>query len=198
LRRNVATATQPRSTSPHLPQLSLAFLRNTGRNTATAAPIPRCADRTKAIIPMRTPNVSTSTKNLVETVAANDSFKTFGKALEASGLHDTLKGAGPYTVFAPTDAAFEQLPAGRLDTLLQPENKAELASILNFHVVSGRRAITDISKWNTAKTLNGQSCAIKFDGTQMNFGGAQVTSQDIDSSNGVLHGIDKVNLPSVQ
>ena len=142
--------------------------------------------------------IPSSTKNLVETVAANDSFKTFGKALEASGLHDTLKGAGPYTVFAPTDAAFEQLPAGRLDTLLKPENKEELASILNFHVVSGRRAVADIGKWNNAKTLNGQSCAIKLDGAKMNFGGAQVTSQDIESSNGLLHGIDKVNMPTVQ
>ena len=146
---------------------------------------------------MGNPIISTS-KNLVETVAANDSFKTFGKALEASGLTDTLKGAGPYTVFAPTDAAFEQLPAGRLDTLLQPENKAELASILNFHVVAGRRAVTDISKWNNAKTLNGQSAAITLDGAQMSFGGAQVTAQDIDSSNGILHGIDKVNIPTVQ
>jgi uncharacterized surface protein with fasciclin (FAS1) repeats len=144
---------------------------------------------------MRTPNVSSSTKNIVETVAANDSFKTFGKALEASGLGDTLKGAGPYTVFAPTDAAFEQLPAGRLDALMLPENKTELASILNYHVVSGRRVVADIGKWNTAKTLNGQSAAIKLDGTKMSIGGAQVTVPDIDSSNGILHGIDKVNLP---
>jgi uncharacterized surface protein with fasciclin (FAS1) repeats len=94
-------------------------------------------------IQTQTPNA----QNLVDTVAANGSFKTFGKALEQAGMTDTLRGAGPFTVFAPTDAAFEKLPAGRLETLFKPENKEELRALLNYHVVSGRKLAADVGKW---------------------------------------------------
>jgi len=85
-----------------------------------------------------------NSKNLVDTAAANGSFKTFGKALDRAGMTETLRGAGPFTVFAPTDAAFEKLPAGKLESLFKPENKEELVSLLNYHVVSGRKTTADV------------------------------------------------------
>lgn len=139
-----------------------------------------------------------NSSNLVDTAAANGSFKTFGKALESAGLGDTLRGAGPFTVFAPTDAAFDKLPAGRLDTLLKPENKEELVSLLNYHVINGRRMVADIGKWDNARTVNGQPAPITMSDGQIRIDGAKVTSADIGSSNGVLHGIDKVNIPTKQ
>ncbi len=138
----------------------------------------------------------TATRNLLDTAAANGSFKSFGKAVAQAGLTDTLRGPGPFTVFAPTDAAFEKLPAGRFDSLMKDENKQELASILNYHVLTGRKSAADIGKWDAARTVNGQSAPIKLTGTQVSIDGAQVTSADIASSNGVIHGIDKVNMPN--
>ena len=136
-----------------------------------------------------------STGNLLDTCAADGSFKTFGLAVEKAGLADTLRGPGPFTLFAPTDAAFEQLPAGRLDTLFKPENKAELASILNYHVITGRKSAGDIGKWDNARTVHGQQAPIKSTDGKWTIDGAKVTSADIASSNGVIHGIDKVNMP---
>ncbi|QSX74444.1 fasciclin domain-containing protein [Lysobacter arenosi] len=141
---------------------------------------------------------NTSTKNLVDTAAANGSFKTFGKAIERAGMSDTLRGVGPFTVFAPTDAAFDKLPAGKLENLFKPENKEELVSILNYHVVSGRKTMADIGKSETAKTVNGQSAPIMLTNDRVSIDGARVTSADIGSSNGVIHGIDKVNIPTKQ
>lgn len=143
-------------------------------------------------------DTNTHSKNLVDTAAANGSFKTFGKAVERAGMGDTLRGAGPFTVFAPTDAAFDKLPAGKLEDLFKPENKEELVSLLNYHVVNGRRLSKDIGKWEAARTVNGQSAPIKLAGDQISIDGALVTSADIDSSNGVIHGIDKVNIPTRQ
>jgi uncharacterized surface protein with fasciclin (FAS1) repeats len=136
-------------------------------------------------------------KNLVDTAAANGSFGTFAKAVELAGLSETLRGTGPFTVFAPTDAAFAKLPAGKLDTLMKPENKDELASILKYHVVSGRKSAADIGKWESAKTVNGQSAPIKMTEGKFTIDGANVTTSDINASNGLIHGIDKVNLPTV-
>jgi uncharacterized surface protein with fasciclin (FAS1) repeats len=137
-----------------------------------------------------------SNKNILDTAAAKGSFKTFGKAIERAGLADTLRGTGPFTVFAPTDAAFEKLPAGRLEVLFKPENKQELVSLLNYHVVSGRKSMADVGKWEAAKTVNGQSAPIKMAGGKVSIDGAQITSADIGTSNGVIHGIDKVNIPT--
>jgi len=147
---------------------------------------------------MNTINNSPTNKNLVDTAAANGSFKTFGKAIDRAGMADTLRGAGPFTVFAPTDAAFEKLPAGKLDNLFKPENKEELVSLLNYHVVSGRKTVADVGKWDAARTVNGQSAPIVFANDQVSIDGALVTSADIGSSNGVIHGIDKVNIPTKQ
>jgi uncharacterized surface protein with fasciclin (FAS1) repeats len=142
----------------------------------------------------RTPTASG--KNVVDTAAANGSFKTFGNALRRSGLADTLKGDGPFTLFAPTDAAFEKLPAGLLDNWLKPENKDELVDVMNYHVLAGQSSAADIGKLAKAKTLQGQSAPIAVSGSKVSVDGACITSPDIASSNGVLHGIDKVNLPA--
>ncbi|WP_310062224.1 fasciclin domain-containing protein [Lysobacter niastensis] len=147
---------------------------------------------------MNTVTNTPSTKNLVDTAAANGSFKTFGKAIDRAGMSETLRGTGPFTIFAPTDAAFDKLPAGKLENLFKPENKEELVSLLNYHVVSGRKLVADIGKWDTAKTVNGQSAPIKMTDDKVSIDGALVTSADIASSNGVIHGIDKVNVPTKQ
>ncbi|MFC3815192.1 fasciclin domain-containing protein [Lysobacter sp. GCM10012299] len=147
---------------------------------------------------MNTVNNTPNSKNLVDTAAANGSFKTFGQAIDRAGMSDTLRGVGPFTIFAPTDAAFEKLPAGRLENLFKPENKQELVSLLNYHVVSGRKMVADIGKWESAKTVNGQSAPIRMTDDQVSIDGANVTSADIGSSNGVIHGIDKVNVPTKQ
>lgn len=137
-------------------------------------------------------------KNILETAAAKGSFKTFGRAVERAGLSETLRGTGPFTVFAPTDAAFDKLPAGRLEILFKPENKEELVSLLNYHVVAGRKSMADVGKWEAARMVNGQSAPIKTAGDKVTIDGAQISSADIESSNGVLHGIDKVNIPTKQ
>lgn len=137
-----------------------------------------------------------ATMNLIDTAAANGSFKTFGKAIEQAGLADSLRATGPFTVFAPTDAAFAKLPAGKLDSLMKPENKDELAGILNYHVVKGSQSAATIGKWDSARTLQGQSAPIKMADGKCCVDGATVTQADIISSNGVIHAIDKVNLPT--
>lgn len=137
-----------------------------------------------------------NSKNIVDTAAADGSFKTFGKAIEYAGLTETLRGAGPFTIFAPTDAAFDKLPPGALEELFKPENKQELVSVLNYHVVNGRKHVADIGKWEAARTIGGQQAPVKLTDDKVTIDGAQVTSADIDSSNGVIHGIDKVNMPA--
>jgi uncharacterized surface protein with fasciclin (FAS1) repeats len=137
-----------------------------------------------------------NTKNLVDTAAANGSFKTFGKAIERAGMGDILRGVGPFTIFAPTDAAFENLPNGKLESLFKDENKDELISLLNYHIVSGRKVIADVGKWEAARTVNGQSAPITMTKDKVSIDGALVTSADLGSSNGILHGIDKVNIPT--
>ena len=133
-------------------------------------------------------------KDIVDTAVNAGSFKTLAAALQAAGLVDTLKGKGPFTVFAPTDEAFAKLPAGTVETLLKPENKAKLAGILTYHVVSGNVKAADVVKLKSAKTLQGQSVAIDTaDGVKIN--DAKVVKDDIDCGNGVIHVIDTVLLP---
>jgi uncharacterized surface protein with fasciclin (FAS1) repeats len=145
---------------------------------------------------MNNTSSSTATKNLVDTVAAQGSFKTFGRALQAAGLAETLKGAGPYTVFAPTDAAFEKLPAGKLDSWLKPENKAELISVLKYHVTPGRVLAADVGKLSQTNTELGETAKIRMSGNKVTINDANVTLTDIASSNGVIHPIDAVLMPT--
>ena len=134
-------------------------------------------------------------QDIVDTAVAAGQFKTLAAALDAAGLVETLKGAGPFTVFAPTDAAFAKLPAGTVETLLKPENKAQLTAILTYHVVPGKVMAADVAKLTEAKTVNGAPVAIKVDGGSVMLNDAKVTATDIASSNGVIHVIDTVLMP---
>lgn len=134
-------------------------------------------------------------KDIVDTAIGAGSFNTLVAAIKAAGLVDTLKGKGPFTVFAPTDAAFAKLPAGTLDDLLKPENKAKLQGILTYHVVSGKVMAADVVKLKTAKTVQGQDLTIKVEGETVKVDNAKVTKTDIGCSNGVIHVIDTVVLP---
>jgi len=134
-------------------------------------------------------------KDIVETAVSAGQFKTLASALEAAGLVDTLKGDGPFTVFAPTDEAFAKLPEGTLENLLKPENKDQLVAILTYHVVPGKVEAADVAKLNEAKTVNGKMINIKVKGDSAMVNDAKVTKADIAASNGVIHVIDTVILP---
>ena len=140
-------------------------------------------------------NPKPSSQDIVDTAVAAGSFKTLVAALKAAGLVDTLKGKGPFTVFAPTDDAFAKLPAGTVDELLKPENKQKLIAILTYHVVAGKVTAAQAMKLNSAKTVNGQSLAISTDGGTVKINDATVTKADIMCSNGVIHVIDTVLMP---
>lgn len=133
--------------------------------------------------------------DIVDTAVAAGQFNTLAAALQAAGLVETLKGPGPFTVFAPTDAAFAKLPAGTVETLLKPENKAQLTSILTYHVVPGKTKSKDLAgKTLSVKTVNGADVAI--DGRNgVKVGPATVTKADVWASNGVIHVIDTVLIP---
>ena len=138
---------------------------------------------------------SSAAKDIVDTAVAAGSFKTLTAAVGAAGLVDTLKGPGPFTVFAPTDEAFAKLPKATLDDLLKPENKAKLAAILTYHVVSGKVMAADVVKMKSAKTVNGQKLKVVVKGAKVTVDGASVIKTDIATSNGVIHVIDTVMLP---
>ena len=136
-----------------------------------------------------------NTKNIVETAIEAGSFKTLVAAVTAAGLAETLQSEGPFTVFAPTDEAFAKIPADTITDLLKPENKEKLAGILTYHVVSGKVLAADAAKLTSAKTVNGQE--IKIDATSgVKVNDATVTTADVEASNGVIHIIDTVLMPS--
>ncbi|MHC4985045.1 MAG: fasciclin domain-containing protein [Planctomycetota bacterium] len=130
----------------------------------------------------------------MDTAVAAD-FDTLAAALTAADLVDALKGEGPFTVFAPTDQAFENLPDGALADLLKPENKAQLQAVLKFHVVAGRHMAADLVELESVETLQGEELALNFEDETLTVGGAEVTSADVECSNGVIHVINKVLLP---
>ena len=134
-------------------------------------------------------------KDIVDTAVAAGQFKTLASALDAAGLVDTLKGKGPFTVFAPTDEAFAKLPAGTLEDLLKPENKEQLVAILTYHVVPGKVEAAEVVKLDEAKTVNGKMVDIKVEGDTAMVNNAKVTKTDVSASNGVIHVIDTVILP---
>lgn len=134
-------------------------------------------------------------KDIVDTAVAAGSFNTLAKALQAADLVDTLKGKGPFTVFAPTDEAFAKLPAGTLEDLLKPENKSKLQRILTYHVVTGKVGSAQVVKMSSAKTVSGDSIAIKTSGKTVMVNNATVVKADVEASNGVIHVIDTVILP---
>ena len=135
-------------------------------------------------------------QDIVDTAVAAGQFETLAAALGAADLVDTLKGDGPFTVFAPTDEAFAKLPEGTVESLLQPENRDQLIAILTYHVVPGAVRAADVVKLDTAKTVNGQSVAIQVADNGVQIDNANVVATDIEASNGVIHVIDTVILPS--
>jgi uncharacterized surface protein with fasciclin (FAS1) repeats len=137
-------------------------------------------------------------KDIVDTAVGAGSFNTLAKALTAADLVDTLKGSGPFTVFAPTDEAFAKLPAGTIENLLKPENQAQLRRILTYHVVSGKVMAADVVKLKSAKTVSGDSVAITVMGGGVTVNNSKVVKTDIATSNGVIHVIDTVLIPSAK
>ncbi|CTQ32444.1 fasciclin domain-containing protein [Jannaschia rubra] len=133
--------------------------------------------------------------DIVDTAAAQGNFTTLLAAAEAAGLVETLKGEGPLTVFAPTDEAFAALPDGTVETLLMPENKDQLTSILMYHVVPGKVMSGDLSDGMEATTAGDQTLTVSMDGDAVMLGDATVTQADVEASNGVIHVIDTVMLP---
>jgi uncharacterized surface protein with fasciclin (FAS1) repeats len=132
---------------------------------------------------------------IVDVAVSAGSFKTLVAAVKAAGLVDTLSGKGPFTVFAPTDAAFSKLPAGTVDTLLKPENKEKLKAILLYHVVAGDVKSTDLKDGESVKTVGGKSITVHIANGVVTINDATVVKADIPASNGTIHVIDTVLLP---
>ena len=137
-------------------------------------------------------------KDIVDTAVAAKSFTTLAKALTAADLVATLKGPGPFTVFAPTDEAFAKLPADTLNNLLKPENRAMLRRVLTYHVVPGKVMASDVVKVSSAKAVSGDTLSIKASGGVVTVDKARVVKTDISASNGVIHVVDTVLLPPTQ
>ena len=134
--------------------------------------------------------------DIIDTAVAAGTFKTLAAAVGAAGLVETLKGAGPFTVFAPNDAAFAKLPAGTVDSLVKPENKEKLTGILTYHVVGGKVMASDVVEMTSAKTVNGQLAKVAVVDGKVMLDGATVIATDIVCDNGVIHVIDSVIMPS--
>ncbi|EED32875.1 beta-Ig-H3/fasciclin [gamma proteobacterium NOR5-3] len=133
--------------------------------------------------------------NIVEIAAGNDDFSTLVAAVKAAGLVDVLSGEGPFTVFAPTNAAFAKLPAGTVETLLKPENKDQLTAVLTYHVVAGKVMAADVVTLDSAVTVQGEFVSIEVGDAGVSVDNAMVVVTDIEASNGVIHVIDTVILP---
>ncbi len=135
-------------------------------------------------------------KDIVDTAVSAGQFNTLAAALDAAGLIDTLKGEGPFTVFAPTDEAFAKLPEGTVETLLKPENRDQLTAILTYHVVAGKVLAEDVVKLTSATTVNGADVAITVENGGVRIDNANVIKANIGASNGVIHVLDTVILPN--
>jgi uncharacterized surface protein with fasciclin (FAS1) repeats len=134
-------------------------------------------------------------KDIVDVAVENGSFTTLVAAVKAAGLVYTLKGDGPFTVFAPTDEAFAKLPEGTVEMLLMPENKDKLVAVLTYHVVSGKVMAADVVKIDSANTLQGGMLAVSTSGDMVMINNAKVVAADVKASNGVIHVVDTVLLP---
>lgn len=137
-------------------------------------------------------------QDIVETAVASGQFTTLAKALQVAGLVDTLKGEGPFTVFAPTDEAFALIPSTTMDDLLKPENRDQLVAILTYHVASGKLLSTDLDGAMSVPTLEGEDVAVSSEDGSVMVDDAEVTKADIECSNGVIHAIDQVLMPGME
>lgn len=136
--------------------------------------------------------------NIVEIAVGNENFTTLVAAVKAADLVATLSGTGPFTVFAPVNAAFAKLPAGTVETLVKPESKTALSGILTFHVVSGKVHAKDLTDGQKVKTVNGQELTVSIKDGEVKINGAKVVMADVEASNGVIHAIDTVLIPSTE
>ena len=134
-------------------------------------------------------------QTIVEIATGDKNFSTLVQALKTAGLVDTLKGKGPFTVFAPTNAAFEKLPEGTLEDVMKPANKAKLQNILKHHVVQGRQMAKNVAKQSKISPMDGSSLEIEAKGDRVRIGDATIRQTDLEAENGVVHVIDRVLLP---
>jgi uncharacterized surface protein with fasciclin (FAS1) repeats len=150
-----------------------------------------------ALAILAVPALADEKKDIVDTAAAADNFKTLVAAVKAAGLVETLKGEGPFTVLAPTDEAFAKLPEGTLDSLLKPENKDKLVAVLKYHVIPSKAMAADVVQLDgkEVKTAEGSSAKVTVKDGTVSIGDAKVVKTDIECTNGVIHVIDKVLLP---
>jgi len=165
-----------------------------GLAAAAITTVPACAEAPRAEATKGEP-AKAAPRDIVDTAVAAGSFNTLAAALKAAGLIETLKGAGPFTVFAPTDEAFAKLPAGTVETLLKPENKEKLTALLTYHVVPARTMAADVVKMTSATTVNGKAVTLKVTDGKVMVNDATVTAADVAASNGVIHVIDRVIMP---
>jgi uncharacterized surface protein with fasciclin (FAS1) repeats len=174
---------------------SVTSAQNCPLQRAAAASQQCPAQHTQQMLMVSTIAPANQESDIVDTAVGAGKFNTLVAAVKAAGLVETLKGDGPFTVFAPTDEAFKKLPAGTVEELIKPENKAKLAAILTYHVVSGNVMAADVVKLNSAKTVQGQNVAIEVADGKVKINGANVIATDIKCKNGVIHVIDSVILP---
>ena len=144
-----------------------------------------------------TPTVAAAKEDLLATIKASGNFTTFLKAVDAAGLTSTLQKPGPYTIFAPTDAAFAKLPAGHLEDLLKPDNKAKLVSLLSYHIAPAKLTASDLAKADEVKTLEGTEIDVdtSADGKTIELDESKILGNDLEATNGIVHGIDTVLQP---
>ncbi len=154
-----------------------------------------CSSKSRSHVVTAVSHHEEDAKDIVETAVAAGKFSTLAAALQAAGLVETLKSEGPFTVFAPTDEAFAKLPAGTVESLLKPENKEKLTSILTYHVVPGKVLAAEVVKLDKAKTAEGSEADIQVDSGKVKVDEANVVMTDIECSNGVIHVIDSVIMP---
>ena len=149
-----------------------------------------------AAVAMLAAPVRAQEADIVGVAVGAGSFNTLVAAVQAAGLVETLKGDGPFTVFAPTDEAFAKLPAGTVEELLKPENRDQLRAILTYHVVPGRVMASEVVGMSTAATVQGQTVRFRTEDGKVMVDGANIVQTDIEATNGVIHVIDEVILPS--
>jgi uncharacterized surface protein with fasciclin (FAS1) repeats len=174
-------------------KLSMAMLAIAGMIACGEAPAETEEKVEETVV--EAPAAPAAPATVVDIAVGSPDHTTLVAAVTAAGLGETLSGAGPFTVFAPTDAAFKALPAGTLEDLLKPENKEKLASILTFHVVAGKVMSTDLTDGMKATTVNGQEITIGVKEGKVTVNGANVTTADLGAGNGVVHVLDAVILP---
>lgn len=154
-----------------------------------------CASSSGSTVAQSATSAVRASADIVETATAAGSFNTLLAALRAADLVDTLRGDGPFTVFAPTDAAFAALPAGTVENLLRPENREQLRAVLTYHVVAGEVRSSQVVNLTQAQTVQGSSVRIRVENGQVRIDEATVVTSDVEASNGVIHVIDRVILP---